>query len=123
MPRPLQLGTQPTAEAIARDPAQELALPTETGDDARDVERGAAGERRRRPGGGDDDVHQRFACDGDHGVGESCLAPVMIATASSGEVVAVEITPAQCPSRWMCTRSATCHTCGMLWLIRITGRP
>ena len=32
-------------------------------------------------------------------------------------------TATRLPSRWMWMRSAISNTCGMLWLIRITGRP
>ena len=47
----------------------------------------------------------------------------MIATASVGVCDCGVITPAQPPSRAMWIRSATSNTLGMLWLIRITGRP
>ena len=33
------------------------------------------------------------------------------------------MTPARPASRWMWMRSATSHTCGMLWLMRMIGRP
>jgi hypothetical protein len=47
----------------------------------------------------------------------------MIATASFMVWVFGVTTATRRPSRWMWMRSATSNTCGMLWLIRITGRP
>ncbi len=47
----------------------------------------------------------------------------MIATASVIECDAGVMTPAQLPNRWMWIRSATSTTCGMVWLMRMTGRP
>ena len=47
----------------------------------------------------------------------------MIATASDIECDDGVITVARRPRRWMWMRSATSKTCGMLWLIRITGSP
>ena len=56
-------------------------------------------------------------------IGGGSAAPVMIATASDIVCDCGVITVARLPSRWMWMRSATSNTCGMLWLIRMTGRP
>ena len=47
----------------------------------------------------------------------------MMATASDMECDFGVMTVARRPRRWMWIRSATSNTCGMLWLIRMTGRP
>ena len=54
----------------------------------------------------------------------SCTtAPVMMPTTSCIECSFGSTTATRLPSRWMWIRSAISNTCGMLWLIRITGRP
>ena len=54
----------------------------------------------------------------------SCTtAPVMIPTTSCIDVSFGSTIATRLPSRWMWMRSAISNTCGMLWLIRITGRP
>src|SRR5215217_5009161 len=53
----------------------------------------------------------------------SVVAPVMMATASVGVCDFGVITPAHPPSRAIWIRSDTSNTLGMLWLIKITGRP
>ena len=56
-------------------------------------------------------------------IAASFLANLMMATPSVIEWVCGVITPAHLPRRWTWIRSATSHTCGMLWLIRITPSP
>src|SRR5439155_2880125 len=51
------------------------------------------------------------------------VAPVMIATASGMVCVWGVTTATRVPSRMIWIRSASSKTCGMSWLIRITGRP
>src|SRR2546423_11888313 len=51
------------------------------------------------------------------------VAPVMIATASGIVCVFGVTTATRRPRRMMWIRSASSKTCGMSWLIRITGRP
>ncbi len=55
--------------------------------------------------------------------GGGCMAPVMMATASDIEYCFGSITAMRRPRRWMWMRSATSKTCGMLWLMRMIGRP
>jgi len=57
------------------------------------------------------------------GISSPPMAPVMIATASDMLKLCGSITATRRPRRWMCTRSATSNTLGMLWLIRMTGSP
>ena len=53
----------------------------------------------------------------------SCTtAPVMMPTTSCIEWSLGSTTATRLPSRWMWMRSAISNTCGMLWLIRITGQ-
>src|SRR5581483_9424439 len=56
-------------------------------------------------------------------VGHQLAAPVMIATASGIEWVCGVTTATRRPRRMIEMRSASSKTCGMSWLIRITGRP
>src|SRR5438132_5097448 len=77
-----------------------------------------------------DEVDERLADHGDdavrrrlHAARSPDLAPVMIATASGIVIDFVSTSAARRPRRWMWMRSDTSNTCGMLWLIRMTGSP
>src|SRR5258708_3426552 len=120
----VEQAAQLLSETVAGEPAEEAAVSAEACCDPGDVIGSAARNSGDAPRRIDEEIHQRLASHRDHGAcGSSCLAPVMIATASSIVVVAGVTTPTQRPRRWMWTRSATSKTCGMLWLMRITGIP
>src|SRR6266567_3208741 len=105
--------SEPLTEAVAGEPSQEPAVSAEARDGPRHVKGRSAGQSCCPAQRIDEDVHQCLAGDRDHGTwGSSRLAPVMIATASSIVVVAGLTRPAQRPSRWMWTRSATLNMCG-----------
>src|SRR5439155_20129636 len=124
------VGDEPVAEDMAervgRDSSHERDGPAEPAERAGDVERAATRRRSDAAIAPDEEVYEALAGDDDQltgPLGSTSRAPVMIATASDGECVEGVMTATRRPSRWIWMRSATSKTFGMLWLIRITGRP
>src|SRR6266496_3753900 len=146
-PIAVQVRADPLAEGVVGDAGEHVHRDAQAGQAHRDVGRAAAWNRLEQAlVAGRHEVDQRLAGDHDgsgpvmpfHAVDRCSLpaarvqpretsspamAPVMIATASDILKSRGLITATRRPRRWMWTRSATSNTCGMLWLIRMTGRP